>query len=196
MSKKKKSLTKSICESAKLYKEKLVGKTFIYVLEDGRFIEVMFLKRNFKHLTGVESSLSANDFYSKAAKNQLAFSQVRFSSEHPHRLAAKKVKHLSNISEMAVNELFVLEEITTETRTYRFGTTDMNLTLCLDEDSNNSLLVPTSLRAEDCFSKSKEVYSVTRIYSKQNDEKKYSTLVYSDDTEQEFSDELKALIEL
>lgn len=196
MSKKQKTLIKSICKSAKLYKDNLVGKTFMYVLEDGRYIEVMFLRRNFKHLTGVESDLSANDFYSKASKNKLAFSQVRFTSDHPYRLAAKKIKHLCDLSEMAVSELFVLEEIKTDSRTYRFGTTDMNLTLCLDDDSKNSYLVPTSLRAEDCFSKSKEIYSVSRIYSKRNDEKLYSSLAFSDDTEQELSDEIKALISI
>ena len=37
---------------------------------------------------------------------------------------------------LAGSEGFMLEEIVTDTRTYKFGTTDLNFTLCLNERAN------------------------------------------------------------
>ena len=54
----KKLIVKEICDAAKLYKENLVGKKFIYVF-DGRYIEVLFKRKNYRHLTGVECNMSA-----------------------------------------------------------------------------------------------------------------------------------------
>ena len=63
-------IVKDICFAAKLYKENLVGKTFLYVF-DGRYIEVLYKASNFRHLTGVDTNLSAKQFYEYALKNQL-----------------------------------------------------------------------------------------------------------------------------
>ena len=43
-----------------------------------------------------------------------------------------------------------------------------------------SCFVVQSLRDEDCFAKSKNVYTVTHILSKQNDQKLYTDVIYMD----------------
>lgn len=52
----------------------------------------------------------------------------------------------------------------------------------LDDDGNEKgdCFVVQSLRDEDCFSKSKDVYSVTHIFSRPNDKKKYTDLLFMD----------------
>lgn len=74
MNKKKSNDRKIIvCEinrAAQLYKKHLVRKKFLYVF-DGRYIEVCFKTDSFRHLTGVETNLSAKRFYQYAVKNQL-----------------------------------------------------------------------------------------------------------------------------
>ena len=47
------------------YKNNMVGKTFLYVF-DNRFIEVIFKTDNFKHLLGIASTLTPNEFYNEA----------------------------------------------------------------------------------------------------------------------------------
>lgn len=134
MSKKndKEHIVKEICKAAKLYKANLVGKRFLYVF-DGRYIEVLYKNVNFKHLTGVECNMSAADFYKNALKNRLQSPQIYFSASHPYSLCKRKIKHLCEISVLASSENFMLEEIATETRTYKFGTTDLNFSLCMNK---------------------------------------------------------------
>ena len=169
--------------AAQLYKQYLVGRKFLYVF-DGRCIEVIYKAQNFKHLTGVETSLSAKRFYSSALKHQLQTSQICFGKTHPYELCLRKIKHLHEIAALAQSESFLLEEIHTKTQTYKFGTTDLNFTLCmnkeLDSEGNESseCYIVQSLRDEDCFSKAQNVYPVTHIFSKPNDAPFYCEIVY------------------
>ena len=80
----------------------------------------------------------------------------------------------------------MLENITTETANYKFGSTDLNCTVCLnkelkDGEISGNRYIAISLRAEDCFSKSQNVFTVTHIFSKPNSKKKYDCLLYIDD---------------
>lgn len=174
-----------IQSAAQSYKENLVGRTFLYVF-DGRYIEVLYKAQNFKHLTGVESRLSARDFYKAALRRQLQGTQIFFNARHPYQLCQRKLQHLQEVSALAYGESFLLEEIVTNTRHYKFGTTDLNFSLCMNKEldaegrEKGSCYVVESLRDEDCFSKSKNVYVVTHIFRKRNDQKFYAELCYQD----------------
>lgn len=177
------NLVQEIKEAAKLYKDNLVGRRFLYVF-DGRFIEVIYKAENFRHLTGVDTYLSAKSFYSYAVKGILTTRQIFFSERHPFSLCSKKVQHLKRAVSLAESESFMLEEITTDSQFYKFGTTEATFALCMNPDigHNGNLksecYVVESLRDDDCFHKSKEVYDVTHIFSRPNDEKLYSKLHY------------------
>ncbi len=181
----RKQIVQAIEDAADLYRKNLVGKRFMYVF-DNRYIEVIYKSENFRHLTGVESPLSAKRFYSYAARRMLTVSQINFNSTHPYALCARKVKHIREVATLAGSESLMLEEITTQTKTYKFGTTDLNFTLCMDKEYDSSgnekgdCYVVQSLRDEDCFSKSKDVFEVTHIFVRPNDSKKYDTLLYQD----------------
>lgn len=47
---------------------------------------------------------------------------------------------------LAGSEGFMLEEIVTDTRTYKFGTTDLNFTLCLNKEYDDN-----GQQKGDCF---------------------------------------------
>lgn len=189
MSKKKSNDRKIIvCEinnAAQLYKKHLAGKKFLYVFDD-RYIEVCFKTDSFRHLTGVETSLSAKRFYQYAVKKQLQSSQIYFTSRHPYSLCKKKLKHICEIAVLASTENFMLEEILTNTKRYKFGTTNLNFTLCLNKEydkngqEKSECYIVESLRDEDCFSKSKIAYEVSYIFSKDNSSKKYSDVLFMD----------------
>lgn len=69
MNKKKKhereQIVREINKAAQLYKQHLVGKKFLYVFDE-RYIEVCYKIDGFRHLTGVETNLSAKRFYQYA----------------------------------------------------------------------------------------------------------------------------------
>lgn len=181
----RRNIVRQIQHAADLYKRHLVGKRFMYVF-DGQFIEVIYKTENFRHLTGVATALSAKRFYSYASRHMLAASQIWFNNVHPYDLCVRKVQHLGEIAMLAGSESFMLEEIRTHTQSYKFGTTDLNFTLCMNrelDDSGNvkgDCFVVQSLRDEDCFSKSKDAYVVSHIFSRPNDSKKYCDLIYED----------------
>ncbi len=181
----RKFIVNEIHKAAQLYKEQLVGKKFLYVF-DGRYIEVCYKAENFRHLTGAETTLSAKRFYQYAVKRQLQSSQIYFTSRHPYSLCKKKLMHLCEIAVLAGTENFMLEEILTNTKSYRFGTTNLRFTLCMNKEyddegkEKSECYIAQSLRDEDCFRKSTAAYEVTHIFSKCNTDKKYSSLLFMD----------------
>lgn len=195
-------IVQEISKAAKLYKEHLVGKRFLYVF-DGRYIEVSYKADNFRHLTGVETNLSAKRFYQYAVKKQLQSTQIFFTNRHPYSLCKKKIRHIGEIAVLASNENFMLEEILTDTKTYKFGTTDLNFTLCLNKEyddkgrEKSECYIVESLRDGDCFSRSKTVYEVSHIFARNNDAAKYSELLFMDKrfTMAGLSDEIVGMIE-
>ena len=181
----KEQIVREIIRAAGLYKQHLVGRTFLYVF-DGRSIEVIYKAQNFRHLTGVDTGLPAKRFYQNAVNRTLQQNQIWFSPQHPYQLCLRKVKHLCEISTLAQAECFMLEKITTDSRSYKFGTTDLHFTLCLNKEADaqghelGDCFVVQSLRDETCFAKSEGVYSVTHILARQNDKKLYTDLLYMD----------------
>lgn len=205
MGRKQENIDKIISEiesAAKLYKDNLVGKRFLYVFE-GKYIEVIYKVQNFRHLTGVETALSAKRFYRNAVEGTLQAGQIYFSRKHPYSLCIKKIKHIGEVSTLAGSESFMLEEIMTNTRTFKFGTTDLKFSICMNKETDENgvekgeCYVVESLRDEDCFSKSKEAYTVTHIFSRPNDGKKYTDLLYMDASSsmEELPEEIKDVLE-
>lgn len=181
----RKNIVEEIKKAAKLYKQHLVGKRFLYVFE-GQYIEVIYKAQNFRHLTGVNTRLSARQFYSYAVRDILEANQIGFNQIHPYNLCVKKIKHIKDIATLAGSESFMLEEITTATKMYKFGTTDLNFSICMNKETDehgretSECYVVESLRDEDCFSRSKSAYSVTHIFSRDNSAKKYTDLLFMD----------------
>ena len=64
---KKNAIRQDIIDSAGVYSQSLAGKAFLYVYGD-EYFEVSFPVDHFLHLTGVETKLSAKDFYKNAKR--------------------------------------------------------------------------------------------------------------------------------
>lgn len=190
-----------ISGAAQSYKNLLVGKRFLYVF-DGRYIEVLFESKNFRHLTGVATNLSAERFFKYAIGQKLSASQIWFDANHPYALSIRKLKHLNDVANMSSSENFMLEDISTDTKTYKFGTTDLHFTLCMgrptDSEGNEigDCYIVESLRDEDSFSRSADAFVVTHILSRPNDEKKYSDILFMDKsaTLNDLPDEVKRML--
>ena len=64
---KKNAIRQDILDAAAIYSSELTGKVFLYVYGND-FFEVSFPVDHFLHLTGVETKLSARNFYKNANK--------------------------------------------------------------------------------------------------------------------------------
>ena len=173
----RKAIVAEINQAAKLYRGFLVGKSFMYVFDD-RYIEVIYKAENFKHLTGVDSHLSAKQFFKLASRGKLAASQIDFSNRHPYALCRRKVNHIVQLASFATSACFMLEDISIKSQCYKFGTTDLNFSLLMNY--RGGCYIAESLRDEDCFSKAHDVHLVTHIFSRQNDKKLYDSLLFKD----------------
>ena len=71
---KKNAIRQGTVDAAIVYSQNLAGKTFLYVYGD-EYFEVSFPIDHFLHLTGVETRLSAKDFYKNAKKSILTNKQ-------------------------------------------------------------------------------------------------------------------------
>lgn len=183
---KKNIIRQLIIDSAIVYSQNLAGKVFLYVYEY-EFFEVSFPVNHFLHLTGVESGLSARDFYKNAKKRKLTNSQFYFDSRHPYANAKKKLPCLKRLPELTNNMVCILKDMQTMTIIYKLSVTNLEFTLGLTENIDvngskvNDVFLPMSLRVEDSsVEKSNGGDIVDFIFSKDACMANYDTLLVED----------------
>lgn len=142
----------------------MAGRNFLYVYGE-EYFEVSFPADHFLHLTGVETMLSAKNFYKNAKKRTLGSKQFYFTKRHPYATAKKKLSII-----------------------YKLSVTNLEFTLGLMENTDdygkkvNDLYLPMSLRVEDSsVEKSAGGEVVDFIFSKDASVAKYDTLLVRDE---------------
>lgn len=151
---KKNNIRKNIIEAAKVYSRDLAGKTFLYVYGQ-EYFEVSFPIDHFLHLTGVETKLSAKDFYRNAKKSKLTNKQFYFNSRHPYSNAKKKLPCLIRLPELTKDVVCILKNMNTLTVVYNVSVTNLEFTLGLIENTDlkgkkiNDYYLPMTLRVGD-----------------------------------------------
>ena len=183
---KKNAIRQGIIDSAAIYSQNLAGKAFLYVYGD-EYFEVSFPVDHFLHLTGVETKLSAKDFYKNAKKGKLTNSQFYFDARHPYANAKKKLPCLKRLPELTNDMVCILKDMQTVTIKYKLSVTNLEFTLGLTENTDdkgkkvNDFFLPMSLRVEDSsVEKSNDGEIVDFIFSKDASMAKYDTLLVED----------------
>lgn len=184
---KKNIIRQNIIEAAIIYSKELAGKTFLYVYGEN-FFEVSFLVNRFLHLTGVETRLSAKDFYKNAKKGILTTQQFYFTSRHPYVNAKRKLPCLKRLPELTSNMICILKDLKTKTIVYKLSVTNLEFTLGLTENIDkqgkriNEYFLPMSLRVRDAsIEKSKDGDIVDFIFCKDASLEKYNQLLVKDE---------------
>ena len=177
---------KNAIRQAIVYSQNLAGKTFLYVYGD-EYFEVSFPIDHFLHLTGVETRLSAKDFYKNAKKSILTNNQFYFDARHIYVNAKKKLPCLKRLPELTNEMVCVLKNMETMTITYKLSVTNLEFTLGLTENIDNTgnkindLFLPMSLRVKDSsVEKSGDGEIVDFIFSKDASVARYDTLLVED----------------
>ena len=183
---KKNAIRQDIIDSAGVYSQNLAGKAFLYVYGE-EFFEVSFLVDHFLHLTGVETTLSAKDFYKNAKKGKLTNSQFYFDARHPYANAKKKLPCLKRLPELTNDMVCILKDMQTVTIIYKLSVTNLEFTLGLTENVDNQgkkindFFLPMSLRVEDTsVEKSHDGEIVDFIFSKEASKTKYDSMLVED----------------
>lgn len=142
---------------------------------------------HFLHLTGVETSLSAKDFYKNAKKAKLTSRQFYFDARHPYANAKKKLPCLKRLPELTNDFVCILKDMQTVSIIYKLSVTNLEFTLGLTENIDdkgnkiNEFFLPMSLRVEDTsVDKSNGGEVVDFIFSKDASVAVYDTLVVAD----------------
>lgn len=183
---KKNTIRQGIIDAAIVYSRNLAGKTFLYVYGE-EYFEVSFPIDHFLHLTGVETRLSAKEFYKNAKKSTLTNSQFYFDTRHVYANAKKKLPCLKRLPELTNELVCVLKNMQTMTITYKLSVTNLEFTLGLTENTDrvgnkiNEFFLPRSLRVKDAsVEKSNDGEVVDFIFSKDASITKYDTLLVAD----------------
>lgn len=150
----KSQIIRRIHRSALKYKEIFVGNTYMFVFNND-YVEVMFKKSSFMHLTGVASCLKADDFYNHALTERgLRPGEIFFNEDHPYDLADKKTSILIGLGDITIKDSSVVMDIETKTFSYKLGVANLEFTVCLGDDKNSqgeihgNCKVPYSFRVE------------------------------------------------
>ena len=196
---KKNAIRQDIIDSAGIYSQNLAGKAFLYVYGE-EFFEVSFPVDHFLHLTGVETTLSAKDFYKNAKKGKLTNSQFYFDARHPYANAKKKLPYLKRLPELTNDMVCILKDMQTVTIIYKLSVTNLEFTLGLTENVDNQgkkindFFLPMSLRVEDTsVEKSNDGEIVDFIFSKDASKTKYDSILVKD-KHKIISDSVKHLV--
>ncbi len=197
---KKNAIRQEIMDSAAIYSSDLAGKTFLYVYGND-FFEVSFPVDHFLHLTGVETRLSAKDFYKNAKKGILTNNQFYFSVRHPYANAKKKLPCLKRLPELTNEMVCILKDMQTVTIMYKLSVTNLEFTLGLTENLDNygkkinDYFLPMSLRVEDSsVEKSTDGDIVDFIFAKDASKAKYEDLLVKDESKN-IPDSVRHLVE-
>jgi hypothetical protein len=196
---KKNAIRQDIIEAAKIYSQNLAGKAFLYVYGE-EYFEVFFPVENFLHLTGVETRLSAKDFYKNAKKAKLSDKQFYFDTRHPYAIAKKKLPCLKRLPELTNDMVCILKDMKTVTIVYKLSVTNLEFTLGLTENKDNEgkrindFFLPRSLRVEDSsVERSNDGEVVDFIFAKDASIASYDTLMV-EDKNKEIPESIKHLI--
>ena len=134
---KKNAIRQGITEAEIVYFQNLAGKTFLYVCGE-EYFEVSFPIDHFLHLTGVETRLSTKDFYKNAKKSILTNNQFYFDARHVYANAKRKLPCLKRLPELTNEMVCVLKNMETMTITYKLSVTNLEFTLGLTENIDNT----------------------------------------------------------
>lgn len=185
---KKNAIRQGIIDSAVIYSRDLAGKTFLYVYGND-FFEVSFPVDHFLHLTGVETELSAKNFYKNAKKGILTNNQFYFSVRHPYANAKKKLPYLKRLPELTNEMVCILKDMQTVTIIYKLSVTNLEFTLGLTENFDkygkkiNDCFLPMTLRVKDSsVEKSTDGDIVDFIFTKEASNGKYCNLIVKDES--------------
>lgn len=186
MSKKENDL-KTLIETAKLYQENLADKNLLVIYQDRStkkylYVEFVFYKSNFLHLTGVNFKDSTDEnmksvlFFNKCINNELSLNDFTYRSDGTTRMKLDILREIVSINKTAT----MIGDYNQSRPTLITDKISGSVSACMGAVLNekNYYVANTALK-EDLRNVVSEWHPIKAIYVKNIDEKKYNIANYT-----------------
>lgn len=176
---------RNVLNCAKLYQKKLLNKKFIIIYRERRdstiqYIEVMFYKRNYQHLTGLELidrkgqvlRNQSENFFRKCINNKLGTNEFRFKVDGTTQLKLAALPIL-----MDITKITKISGDYNHVRPYLFVDKVVGgVNFCLGLSKEDDIYVPSSALREDIKKLTDAPSQVLAILEKDITEETYKTI--------------------
>lgn len=196
----KKQAIKIVTQAAKKYEEFLRGKHFLILFEksDGTvdYVQLSFKNNNFKHLTGIQTKLTAIEFYDMSRKGRLSENDIDISSSGRTQSKLVVLPYLhSLLYDRCMIGISLNGGIYIDTE-YFVGNSKTYLSAGFR--SLNEIGIPVTLYNEDIRKLTSPTYKVAAIFRKEYYEKKYGICTFESKDFQfdNLDDKIKSMIEI
>lgn len=181
----KKEIVSNINKAGMLYHSLLEGRD-VLVIADKKTFRFNADKGNFLHLCGINTYLNPWHFYQISAKGKLDQKRLNFRGNHGLASAYEKTQSLVALLTAIQNgsgNIFVLENIKTDSRNYPFGIHLEDIpfcTMCIGKtDDNGHVPISTRSKKKDNINCEKE-HEINYILTRRKNSKYYDTLFFGD----------------
>lgn len=162
------------------YKQHLLNKNmlFMFIGKDNNICtqEVSFLRRNFKHLTGIESRLQANAFFNCIIKGKLKEDDIEFKTDGTTELKLQILPALM-CANLSANMIGSFSGLNTKLYTEKIaGNVKGSMGFVLE--STNSIFVPNTVLYEDIRDITSPLRRIVITFRKNINDSTYNEIVY------------------
>lgn len=176
-----KEIVKKLKESAKMYKENLQNTNLLIIYNKNKKIELLFLARNFMHLTGVRSLESsgkykkANQFYNACLNNKLSYKDIVIKEDGTTELKLDIISNLVNIDKKC--KMIGIYDNSKKELITDILVGGIHMCVGLIRDSK-TYYIPNTLLKEDIRKITIEQDPIIGILKKKINEEKYQMVTY------------------
>lgn len=173
----KQEAVKIITSAAKQYQQSFVRRNYLYIYDTKKsleYIETVFNKSNFLHLTGVNTSLAPSQFFDRCINRKLSLNDFDFKDDGTTQLKLVALPKL-----LQVNKSYKMLGIYNGSKPKLF--TDKlagGQYCCMGFVSNGKYYVPNTVLQEDIRDITQTAYRIIAIYSKAVDRNIYTDCLY------------------
>ncbi len=177
-------MVNKVITGAKKYKNKLIGKEFFVVCDDGSDYNVRFFAKDFIHLTGIKSDLSDERFFDNSSKGILSMGNILESQKYDWNTLKGKTDKIENIDQIMYgnsdNSLFMIN-LHTNTGDYPVAIRNSDIKTCVGfrDDINRA----RTLRKYNNSGNADDQKEIIAIFAKIPNLKMYNELVYLKDSQ-------------
>ena len=174
---------KNVIKGARSY-NKLIGKRFLILTEDGNHQEIEFHIADFKHLTGLQSSLKDTNFFYNSRNGILQLNDIKRNQKYNLNTLKHKTNKIQKIDRLIyadVNQELVLIGIKTDTYTFNLGIKNDNENICVAFVGRDNHARSLRRKNADSIQELKIIAIFEKQIGNNISQQKYDSIVYMKD---------------
>lgn len=174
----KQDAIRTITECADEYQKYFAGRKHLYIYDKNGmtdYIEAIFHKSTYRHLTGVNTDLSANQFYNKCINHQLSSKDFEFRADGTTELKMRALPRLMRVN-TGYKMIGEFDDCRPKLITEKVAG---NQFCCMGFVSvKKNCYIPNTILQEDIRDITTDTYRVIAVYSKDISDNEYTDILY------------------